>query len=309
MTSRDEGTMKAEDHNIDRQWLLSYVLGDLSENETRIADERFFSDDTFAAALDETYQDVLNDYAAQTLTGAERERVKRAFFSGPQEGQRIAVLTAIQSFSRNAPSRARTAVLQSKPSRRSFWPFAASAFALGFTAVALVVFLHSRESNTSPIRNAPSESALTKPAEQLAPSLPTATTSAPTSVATSGTVSEGAFTILLLPDVTRGSEPAGTYSVPPSAAKVNFQIVLPGNASGGTFDVRLGHANTSQLRSVNGLTAKKLEGQNYVEFAIPAADLPAGEYRVDVFSSDATKRPIAHFAVRVARDVAPPSQP
>jgi hypothetical protein len=308
MTSRDEGTMKAEDHNIDRQWLLSYVLGDLSENETRIADERFFSDDTFAAALDETYRDLLHDYAAQTLPGAERERVKRAFFSGRYEGQRIAVLRAMRSFPRNAPSRARTAELRWKRPRRSFWLFAAPAFALVLTAVALAVFFHSRESYTSPNRNASSESAATKPAEQLAPSLPK-TTSAPTSVATSGAVLEGAFTILLLPDVTRGSEPAGTYSVPPSAAKVNFQIVLPGNASGGTFDVRLGHANTSQLRSVNGLTAKKLEGQNYVEFAIPAADLPAGEYRVDVFSSDATKRPIAHFAVRVARDVAPPSQP
>jgi len=301
--------MKAEGHNIDRQWLLSYVLGDLSENETRIADERFFSDDTFAAALDETYHDLLNDYAAQTLTGAERERVKRAFFSGPYEGQRIAVLTAMQSFARNAPSRTRAAALQLKPSRRSSWPFARSAFALVLTAVALVVFLRWRGSYTTPNRNAPSQSAAMKPAEQSAPSLPTATASAPTSVAPSGAVSEGAFTILLLPDVTRGSERPGTYSIPASAANVTFQIVLPRNASGGTLNVRLGRANASELRSVNGLSAKKLDGQAYIEFAVPAADLPAGEYRVDVFSSDAAKRAIAHFVVRVAGDVARPAQP
>jgi hypothetical protein len=299
--------MKAEDHNIDRRWLLSYVLGDLSENETRVADERFFSDDAFAMALDETYRDVLDDYAAQTITGAEQERVKRAFFSGPYEGRRLAVLKAMQSFKRNAPSGGRTAELRLKPSHRSFWPLAASAFALVLTAVVLFVFAHSRQSYTSSNRNAPNESAATKPAEQLAP--PSAvTTSAPTSVATSGAISEGTFTILLLPDVTRGSEAAGTFSVPGSAASVNFQIVLPRSASGGTFDVRLDSAKGTELRSVNGLSAKKLDGQTYVEFAVPAADLPAGEYRVDVFASDAAKRPIAHFAVRVARDIARPAQ-
>jgi hypothetical protein len=293
--------MKPEAHNIDRQWLLSYVLGDLSENETRLADERFFSDDTFAAALDETYRDLLDDYVAQAVTGAERERVKRAFFSGPYLGQRVAVLAAMQSFTRNAPRGARTAELRSNLSLRAFWPLAASSFALGLTVVALLAFVHLRKSYTSPKRTAPNESAATKPAEPLAPSAPTATTS--------GEVSQGAFTILLLPDVTRGTEAAGAFSVPSSAAQVNFQIVLPGSPSRGTFDIRLGSANGTELRSADGLLAKKLDGQTYIEFAVPAADLPAGEYRVDVLASDAAKRPIERFVLRVARDAARPPQP
>lgn len=301
--------MTPEDYNIDRQWLLSYVLGDLSENETRLADERYFSDEALAAAIDETYRDLLDGYAAQTITGAERDRVKRAFFSGPYEGQRLAVLTAMQSSTRNARSDRRTAELRFKPSRGSFWPLAASAFALGLTVVALLAFVQLRKSYTSQKRSAANQSAPSKAAESLAPSSPPATTPAPASVARSGAVSQAAFTILLLPDVTRGTEPAETFSVPPSAAGVNFQIVLPGHVSGGAFDVRLGGKKENASRFLKGLAAQKLDGQSYVEFAVPAADLPAGEYAVDVYPSDAAKRPIAHFVVRVAREAARPPRP
>jgi hypothetical protein len=297
--------MKAENHNIDRQWLLAYVLGDLSENETRVADERFFSDEAFAVALDETYRDLLDDYAAQTIPAAERERVERAFFSGPYEDQRLAVLKAMQSFTRNPPSGARNAELRLQASRRSFWPLAASAFALGLTVVALLAFVYLRKSYTSPMRNVSNESAATRPAEPLASPPLAATPSASTSPANS----ESAFTILLLPDVTRGTEAAEPFSVPPATATVSFQIVLPGNVSGGTFDVRLGSAKGTESRPVNGLTAKKLDGQTYVEFAVPAAGLPAGEYRVDVFASGAAKRPLEHFALRIARAAALQRQP
>src|SRR5580704_1183901 len=80
-----------------REWVLRYVLGELSEDETRQADESFFADDTFAGMLDETYRDMLDAYAAGEIEGAEKERVERAFFNEPHQAGRLRILRAMQS--------------------------------------------------------------------------------------------------------------------------------------------------------------------------------------------------------------------
>jgi hypothetical protein len=295
--------MKVEDNNIERQWLLRYVLGELSQDETRIADERFFSDDSFAMAVEETYRDLLDDYAANAIEGSERERVERAFFSGPYQGHQLSVLRTMQSLLRKTPIEAETAAPRSRPWLLSFWPLTVSACALSL-AVALIVFVHFREARMASVRNAPNESAFAKPAEQQAPAPQSA---AP--AATSPSATEGTFTILLLPDVTRGNESAETFSIPLSADKANFQVVLPGGTPSGTFDVRLSDATGNELRFLKALPVRKLDAQAYVEFAVPSTELPAGEYLVDVFTSSAAKRRIAHFNVRVARSAARPPQP
>ena len=72
-----------------REWLLRYVLGELSEDETRQADERFFADDAFAGMVDETYRDALDAYAAGEIKGSDKERVERAFFGEPHQAGRL----------------------------------------------------------------------------------------------------------------------------------------------------------------------------------------------------------------------------
>jgi hypothetical protein len=297
--------MNLEDDNLDRQWLLCYVLGELSQDETRIADERFFSDDSFAMAVEETYRDLLDDYAANASTGTERERVQRAFFSGPHHRRQFSVLQAMQSLLQKPAIERETAIPPSRPRLLSFWPLAVSACALSL-AVALIVFVHSRESRRASDRQTPGESASVKPAEPHAPVAPPS--SAP--AATTPQAAESAFTILLLPDVTRGNESTQTFSVPPSTVNIKFQIVLPGGiSSAGTFDVRVNDANSNVLRFRKALPVRKLDTQAYIEFAVPSTELPAGEYLVDVFTSSAAKRRVAHFSVRVARGAGTQVQP
>jgi hypothetical protein len=290
--------MNFEDHKIDRQWLLRYVLGELSQDETRAADERFFSDDSFASALDESYRDVLDDYATNLIQGAERERVESAFFSAADRGRRLSLLQAMQS-PRHVAASAHGAALR-KRRIRSSWPLAISACALA-AAVALAVFIHTRPSRIARDRNVPDEAATATSAGQRKPELPAASTPAS---------AESAFTILLLPGVTRGEQPATDFSIPRSAANVNFQIVLPeDDASGAAFAVRLSQSSGTELRFVRDLPARKMDGQTYVEFSVPSNDLPAGNYLVDVYASSAASSPIARFSVRLARSAARPPQP
>jgi hypothetical protein len=297
--SRDKGAMKLKENNIDREWFLRYVLGELSQDETRIADERFFSDDFFAMAVEETYRDLLDDYATGAITARERDRVQHAFFSGPYQGRQLKVLQAMQSLLRKTPVVPETASARLRPPLLSFWPLAVSACVLSL-AVALIVFVHTQESRRASVRNAPSETASVKSPEPQAPASPSAGP-----VATAPRAPESAFTILLLPHVTRGSQSAETFSIPPSADKVNFQVVVPGrNPSSATFDVRLSDANGHELRFLRSLSVRKLGAQAYVQFAVASGELPAGEYIVDVFASSAAKDQVAHFSLHVARDAA-----
>jgi anti-sigma factor RsiW len=93
-----------------REWLLRYVLGELSEDETRQADERFFADDTFAGMIDEAYRDTLDSYAAGEIRGSDKERVERAFFSGPHQAGRLKILEAMQAIPERTPEVAVAAV-------------------------------------------------------------------------------------------------------------------------------------------------------------------------------------------------------
>jgi hypothetical protein len=113
--------MKMAQIEPSREWLVRYVLGELSEDETRSADERFFSDETFALMVDETYRDLVDAYSANEIGGSEKERVERAFFSEPRRAHQLEVLQALRSLPQKA---ARVAPRASSPWFLSFWPVA-----------------------------------------------------------------------------------------------------------------------------------------------------------------------------------------
>jgi hypothetical protein len=108
------------------------------------------------------------------------------------------------------------------------------------------------------------------------------------------------YTILLLPDVTRGNEAGQSFPVPASADEIVFQIVLPGNQAEGTFGVRL-NSGKKHTQSFSGLKTQAIDGQKYLEFHLGSGDLPADDYAVDVFESSALKNPAEHFVVHVTR--------
>jgi hypothetical protein len=275
-----------------REWVLRYVLGELSEEETRQADERFFADDTLAGMLDETYRDLLDAYAAGEIEGAEKERVERAFFNEPHQAGRLRILRAMQFI----PERALTTAL---PEARSidgpkhwhltFWPFAASACVLS-VAIALVVIQRDGKPIVSESRNAPTNEAGRGGGPE---------TGAQTPVLPPSSSVEKTFTILLLPDVTRGSEDAKTFAIPVSTNEIIFQAVLPANMADGKFQIRLKGAKQLEAKVFSGLEVRTIAAQKYVEFRMPEKELPADSYAVDVFTETVTSHPLEHFVVRI----------
>jgi hypothetical protein len=279
-----------EDSRLDREWLLRYVLGELSEEEIQRSDARFFLDDTFASALDETYRDLLDAYAAGEITGIEKERAERAFFAGPYQGHQLRALQAIQSSTKRLSV---AAPRTSRPWFLSVKPVAVFAALLCFT-IAVVWHQHSEKMREVANRNTPADAAISTNAPQ---ELRPPSHDHPTA----GNV----YTILLLPDVSRGNESGKSFPVPSSADEIAFQVVLPKNQPSGTFEVRVKDGK-DHAHWFSGLKPQAIDGQRYLEFRVVSGELPSDDYAVDVFDPAAPSRPTEHFVMHVTRSAGHP---
>jgi hypothetical protein len=329
--------MTLEEYKLDREWLLRYVLGELSHDETRIVDDRFFADDDFAAAIDDAYRDMLDDYAAGALAPQMAARVQQAFFSGPYQGRQLSILAALQSAPASAiespafaavpaPARANvfadraqeeSAAPRSRPWFLSFWPIAISAGVLT-AAVALALFINVKKSRTledasnapslagrasSPaIPNGPAPSLPSAPPISDLPPVPTRKHSPERlgKFAPAAPV-EVAYTVLILPNVVRGDGDDTVFAIPAATTTVHFQIVLSPEQRGIAYDVHLEDSRNREVTHHNAVGVETLGTERYVEIVVPASALTSGDYMVDVQPSTAGKRPIQHFAVHISR--------
>jgi hypothetical protein len=286
--------MKMAQIEPNREWLLRYVLGELREDETRSADERFFSDEIFAAMLDETYRDVLDAYAAGEIVGSDEARVGRAFFGEVHQERQLKILQAMRAMPVKAARVAeRSSEPVSKPWFLTFWPVAVSVGVLSL-AVAAVVYQYSGKFRAASNRSVAVD-------ETVSRNLPEAS-SGPAAVPAPV---ENMYTILLLPNVSRGDEGVKDFAIPPSANEIVFQVVIPQGITGATFEARLKGARQHDARAFAGLVAQTLETQRYVEFRVPAGELPTDAYVVDVFNSAAPARTVDHFVIRVSHAATP----
>jgi hypothetical protein len=277
-----------------REWLLRYVLGELSEDETRSADERFFSDEIFAAMLDETYRDVLDTYSADEIAGSEKLRAGRAFFAGGHQERRLKILQAMQALpGKMARVAGRPAERVSKPWFRSFWPVAVSVGVLSLT-IAAVAYQYSEKFHGA----ANGSISAGEPVSRNLPEISSAPSATPASV-------ESKYTILLLPNVSRGEDEVKNFAIPSSANEIVFQALVPQGFTSTTFGARLKGARQRDAQVFSGLAAETLEAQKYVEFHVKAGDLPTDAYAVDVFDSAAPVRTVVHFMIRVSREMTP----
>lgn len=276
--------MKTGENRPNREWLLRYVAGELPEDETRVADEQFFSDEEFAGAVDEQYRDLLDAYAAGEISGSDKERVEKVFLGEPEQLRELRILAAMQARPKQGVSAAEPRV--ARPWFLSFWPVAISAGVLSF-AIGIVITRHSETLQQLARRSAPANLPVSTPEQESSP-LP----SAP---------AEKLYTILLLPDVTRGETALKTFAIPASANEIVFQVVLPSGQEGSEFEVRLKTNDQSEPRAFAGLAAKTIETRQYVEFSVPSNELPSAKYDLKIFRAGAGGPAIEQFEMSVVR--------
>jgi hypothetical protein len=242
-----------------RRNFIAYVSGTLAAAERDDFEERLLKDEEFSQLTAQLEEDVLEDYAAGSLTSAEQKSLRPWIMASARRREQVQVTRLLLQSSRPR--------LQT---RKPVW--------LWLTAAACVIsaallFVRHRVPSTMP-------TASSKPVQVSPP-----------------TLSPKANVILLVAERLRGSatQNESAYVVRPEAT-TQIQVLLPGAENGMRYTLLLRptDADPSQqdLLRVDGLATQNASGEQYIETTLPPGYLPSGAYLAEVRSRDGS------FAVR-----------
>jgi hypothetical protein len=79
----------------DRTRAVAYLLGELTEPEQALVEERSFQDAAFSDLLSEVEDDLVDDYAAAALSEEARRRFERHYLCSPRRHARVAFAQAL----------------------------------------------------------------------------------------------------------------------------------------------------------------------------------------------------------------------
>jgi hypothetical protein len=242
-----------------RRNFIAYVSGTLAAAERDDFEERLLKDEEFSQLTALFEEDVLEDYAAGSLTSAEQKSLRPWIMASARRREHVQVTRLLLQ---NSRPRLQT--------RKPVW--------LWLTAAACVI------------------SAALLFVRHRAPSAMTTASSKPVQVS-SPAISPKANVILLVAERLRGSatQKESAYVVHPEAV-THLQVLLPGAENGMRYTLLLRptHADRSQpdLVRVDGLAAQNASGERYIETTLPPGHLSPGVYLAEVTSRDGS------FAVR-----------
>lgn len=92
----DEQVLEQETDNEAK--LISYLLGDLPEEEMHQIEERYFSDDRLHEELRAIERDLIDRYAQGEFSGREKERFEKYFLSSPERRKRLRFARALKQY-------------------------------------------------------------------------------------------------------------------------------------------------------------------------------------------------------------------
>ena len=242
-----------------RRNFIAYVSGTLAAAERDDFEERLLKDEEFSQLTALLEEDVLEDYAAGSLTSAEQKNLRPWIMASARRREQVQVTRLLLQNSRPG--------LQT---RKPVW--------LWLTAAACVI-----------------SAALLFVRHRAPSAIPTA--SSKLVQVSSPTISPKANVILLVAERLRGSATPNesAYMVRPEAA-THIQVLLPGAENGMRYTLllRTTNADRSQqdLVHVDGLAAQNASGEQYIETTLPPGHLSPGAYLAEVRSRDGS------FAVR-----------
>lgn len=81
----------------DKQKLVEYLLGSLSEDETERIDEASFTDESFADAISAAENDLIDAYVRGELNGAKLEQFETHYLASPRRREKVKFAAAFQN--------------------------------------------------------------------------------------------------------------------------------------------------------------------------------------------------------------------
>jgi len=112
----------------DQNYIRSYLLGRLSENERELLEERIFADPAFFERVRMTEEELLEDHVFEVLPADEAEKVADRLMRTPEQIQRWQITAALKKYAdRGSEPAAETPVPVARPTNSAWkWALAAS---------------------------------------------------------------------------------------------------------------------------------------------------------------------------------------
>lgn len=290
------GMLMAPAHQVSDEQLIRYLLGALPRDEAERLDECTIADDELAARLRHVEEDLVDAYAAGTLTGERLHRFESFYLASPRRRHKAAFAKALRhSVAPIRPS--------NEPSRAFRWALVAAAV---LTLVAGLLFVQNlsmrRELRDVQQRTILADERATNAAQELqveraavaAAKRALADARAPQPPAT--------FALVLLPQ-NRGVASIPTIALPSDAPSVPVDLALERSA-GVSYTVALRDPATNLTVWSSPTLRRRRGGQNaVVPVSLPAALLKAQHYALDLFEPRPGNEPefVSSYAFEVVR--------
>jgi len=243
----------------DRDLLVRYLIGSMSDEERDGVGTRLFVDEAFAEAIDEVETDLIDEYASGRLSSADAKAVRIRLLNSERQQERLAVARAFARANRH-------------PDHSTGRLLCAAAVFLLFAAG---LWYHSRGMvpAAAPVVEVNGATAI--------PAVPQPPAPVFAALLTSGGLRDGGIQEVTLPD---------------HADRLRFDLELPDNLPQAKYSVLLTGSRTTVLDEHD--LASHLEGETpLLSIVIPHSVLQPGSY-VAYVTSSGQRRQVYRFRIR-----------
>ena len=289
--------------------LVNYVLGCLPEEDTERLDELSIIDDELATRLRLVEDDLVDGYAAGTLSDEKRQQFESFYLASPRRRRKAAFAKGfLAKIDRPEPRLSavpQPAIVGRPAKRRRLLPWAQAAAAALFVTVSVLVLQHvslqrdldlARQQVTAATEHANTVSA---ELDQQRKAVATATQA----LADARAARPLSAIALVLRPQTRGVGPTPIISVAPGSRSVPLDLEFE-TVGSVAYDVALKDPATNRIiwRST-AVPPNRERLAPVVSIGLPAALLKAQHYALDLFALHAGAAPdfVATYAFEVAR--------
>jgi len=287
--------------------LVRYLLGALPADEAERLDERTFIDDELAERLRVVEDDLVDSYAAGTLSGERLQRFEAFYLASPRRRSKAAFAKGLQGAIEKSMRQPRavpdTAPQVSSPRARPLWPLAAAAALVIATSVLLLQNITlRRELRDSARQVAVADQRVSEASQQLTVEQKAAAAAKQALADARAAQPLAAVALVLLPQ-TRGVTSVPILMVPSGTSSVPLTLALE-TAGGPSFEVALRDpaSNRTIWRSPS-LAPQRIRQTPMVPVSLPAALLKPQHYALDLFELRSGTGPefVSSYAFEVAR--------
>jgi hypothetical protein len=255
-----------------------YLLGDASDEECAVLEQEYLGDDEAVDRIAAAEDDLIEEYLANQLGPAERERFERVYLASPHHRVRVETIRRLMALGSQAKAQAPIPfpVVWAQRVRRPVQLFALAASLILVASIGLVVYSMRERQRTDVAQNQPTQPSSPAPGAETTPP------------SDKPPIAPRVFALTLSPVSVRGESEPRPAIVPAGTDTMMIRLEADA-ASRGTFTPTRASIRTIVGAEIwQGPVAPEPNGPRSVigRLDVPAARVPADDYLITLYGTN-----------------------